>query len=177
MEDQKVSSLILSVISGARSMYGDMCNKFREDFPNSSVLDGVRTHAELVTRLTNHHKAMQEDIASAAGYGNAVALGPTPPEPAVEPANTNALHQVLLAAIAVAVEAVMSRNDQGRGNTRGDHKRRTSTKYCWTHGYIGHTSKECHTRREGHDENATSHVGYKGASNRFYEEETRSTRK
>ena len=57
MEDQKVSSLILAVTKGARSMFGDTCNKYREDFPLSSLQDGRRTHAELIKRLTNHHKA------------------------------------------------------------------------------------------------------------------------
>ena len=176
MEDQKVSSIILAV-RGASRMFGDTCNKFREDFPNSSVLEGLRTHAELVTRLTNHHKAMQEDMTSAAGYGNAVAPGPTAPKPAPAPANINTFTPEILAIIAATVEAVISRNDQERGNTRGDRKRRISTKYCWTHGYSGHTSKECHSRREGHVENATSHFGYRGASERFYEKGTRGARK
>ena len=125
----------------------------------------------------NHYDAAQEKMAGAAGYGNAVAPAPTPPEPAPAPTDTNSLTPAMMAAIAATVEAVMSHQDQGRGTTSSGHKRCRSTKYCWTHGYVGHTSKECHSRRNGHDENASSHVGYKGASDRFYEEETRSTRK
>ena len=33
--------------------------------------------------------------------------------------------------------------------------RRTTSKYCWTHGGCAHNSNECTVKAEGHDDEAT----------------------
>ena len=41
------------------------------------------------------------------------------------------------------------------GGGRQTHLRRTTSKYCWTHGACAHSSKDCRNRQEGHREEAT----------------------
>ena len=41
------------------------------------------------------------------------------------------------------------------GGGRQTSSRRTTSKYCWTHGACAHSSKDCRNRKDGHRDDAT----------------------
>ena len=48
-------------------------------------------------------------------------------------------------------------NSQSNNNTRTRRQttRRNTSKYCWSHGACSHSSKDCNSKRDGHQDNAT----------------------